>query len=177
MKPQVIVVEGLHDQTKIRRIYPDAFVIITQGSAVDDHLIDQLKSLENTHDIILFLDSDQAGERIRRILSRSLTRARHAFIQPEKSRSKNQKKIGIEHASESMIKEALKNVITEVAETISDVDFQFLFEMKLVGHLNSQSKRKILTQKFHMGHANGKTLLYKIHRFNITRKQIVEVFK
>jgi len=177
MKPQLIVVEGLHDMQRIREIYPQIPVVVTQGSAIDQTIIEQLKLHEKTHEIVLFLDPDHAGNRIRRILSNALTQATHAFLDPEAARSKNKKKIGIEHASKEQIEKALNRIRIEFNDTKSDVDFSFLYTCGLIGQLDSKKKRETVTKALNIGHANGKTLLYKIHRFNIMRQNIIEVLK
>ncbi|MBN2267821.1 MAG: ribonuclease M5 [Acholeplasmataceae bacterium] len=177
MKPQVIVVEGSHDLNKIRSIYPDILVMTTQGSAIETEVLEQLKNLSKTHEIILFLDPDHAGERIRRIISTYIGNVKHAFLSREDSFSKNQKKVGIEHASQNAIKKALSELRVEYDYIKSDVDFAFLYEMGLIGQKHSQQKRNDLAKALNLGHVNGKTLLYRIQRFQITRQQIIEVLK
>lgn len=175
--PQVIVVEGLHDLNKIRSIYQDSLVMITNGSAIEKDILQQLKQLSKTHEIILFLDPDHAGERIRRIISKHIGNVKHAFLTPEESTNKNSTKVGIEHASKEAIIKALSTLRVEYSNKKSDVDFPFLFSMGLIGQVNSQLKRDILSKALNLGHVNGKTLLYRIQRFQMTRQQIIEVLK
>lgn len=177
MKLQVIVVEGLHDFNRIRSIYPDVLVMTTNGSAIEENILKQLKELSKTHEIILLLDPDHAGERIRRIISKYIGNVKHAFLTPEESMSKNEKKVGIEHASKTSIQQALSTLSIESSNVKSDVDFAFLYEMGLIGQVNSQKRREILSKSLNLGHVNGKTLLYRIQRFQITREQIIEVLK
>ncbi|MFA6692887.1 MAG: ribonuclease M5 [Acholeplasmataceae bacterium] len=177
MKLQVIVVEGLHDLNRIRSIYPDVLVMTTNGSAIEENILKQLKELSKTHEIILLLDPDHAGERIRRIISKYIGNVKHAFLTPEESMSKNEKKVGIEHASKTSIQQALSTLSIESSNVKSDVDFAFLYEMGLIGQVNSQKRREILSKSLNLGHVNGKTLLYRIQRFQITREQIIEVLK
>jgi ribonuclease M5 len=177
MKLQVIVVEGLHDLNRIRSLYPDVLVMTTNGSAIEENILKQLKELSKTHEIILLLDPDHAGERIRRIISKYIGNVKHAFLTPEESMSKNEKKVGIEHASKTSIQQALSTLSIESSNVKSDVDFAFLYEMGLIGQVNSQKRREILSKSLNLGHVNGKTLLYRIQRFQITREQIIEVLK
>ena len=51
----IIVVEGLHDEIKIKSVYPNANVIITNGSEISDDTIKLLKELAKTHQIIIYL--------------------------------------------------------------------------------------------------------------------------
>ncbi len=177
MKPKLIIVEGRHDAQKIRSIFPDFPTMITQGSAIDDAIIKHIQTYEDTHEIILFLDPDHAGERIRRILSQSLKNVTHAFLTPEVATSKNGRKIGIEHASAEDIRQAFDHIHMEHEKTKSDVDFSFLYAYGLIGQPDSKSLREKVVRKLNIGHANGKTLLYRLHRFNITKNQIIEVLK
>lgn len=175
MMPQVIVVEGLHDLHKMRSIYPDLLVLTTNGSAIEQDILDQLKTLSITHEIILFLDPDHAGERIRRIISKHVGKVKHAFLKPEESMNKTKTKVGIEHASREAIQQALETLSVEHEFEKSDVDFAFLYECGLIGQANSQILRDVLSETLNLGHVNGKTLLYRIQRFQITKQQLIEV--
>ena len=177
MRPKVFVVEGKNDFSRLKQLYPDMFILTTNGSAILDSTIDALIKLDESHDIILFLDPDYAGERIRKILSKKLTHSFHVFIEQDKAYSKNRKKIGVEHASEEDIKEALKHIKMSHEVTSSDIDMMFLYDAGLVGQKDSKSLRLNMSQHLHLGHVNGKTLLDRLHQFNITKNQIIEVLK
>ena len=66
----IFVVEGTHDYNKLKEVNKDFDILITNGAAISDTLLDQLERLSETHDIILFFDADNAGERLRRIISK-----------------------------------------------------------------------------------------------------------
>ena len=68
----VIVVEGLHDEIKIKSVYPDAFCVITNGSEISDETLRYIKKLSESHNIIIFTDPDSPGERIRNKVPESL---------------------------------------------------------------------------------------------------------
>jgi len=177
MRPKVFVVEGKHDSNRLKEIYPGIVTVETNGSAVDSEQVNFLKSLDDTHDIVLFLDPDHAGERIRRILSRELSHIYHAFIDQKDGISKNHKKIGIEHASNEVIKKALEDMKVVIAKSTSDITHAFLFEMRLNGHKDSKLKRELVAQKLGLGHVNGKTLYHRLRMFNKTQKDVIEVLK
>jgi len=84
MRPHVFVVEGRNDASRLKQIYPDVQVIITNGSAISLDAIQMLDHLDETHDLILFLDPDHAGERIRRILGNRLKNVYHVFIEQKR---------------------------------------------------------------------------------------------
>ena len=175
MRPKIFVVEGRNDASRLKQIYPDITIITTNGSAINPDSVEVLKELDQTHDIVLFLDPDHAGERIRRLLGKSLTHVYHAFLNQEDAHSKNGKKIGVEHASADDIMLALKDIQNVHYDSTSDVTHSFLHEMKLTGNLNSKKIRNHLSGILKIGHVNGKTLYQRLKLFNISKKQIVEV--
>jgi ribonuclease M5 len=175
MRPQVFVVEGRNDASRLKQIYPNIQIIITNGSAIDLDAIHMLDRLDETHDIILFLDPDHAGERIRRILGNRLKNIYHVFIEQDVAISRNKKKIGVEHASEEDIIKALSKMKLQFNDETSDITFEFLFEMKLTGHEKSSDIRDSLAKKLNIGHVNGKTLHQRLILFGIKQSQIIEV--
>lgn len=177
MRSKVFVVEGRNDASRLRQIYPDIQIITTNGSAMDVENVEVIRKLDETHDIILFLDPDHAGERIRRLLGKTLKHAYHAFLDQEVARSKNGKKVGIEHASKEVIEKALLNLKDINEDSKSDITHNFLFEMGLTGSVNSKNNRKILAQALHIGYTNGKTLYHRLRMFGITKDKVIEVMR
>jgi ribonuclease M5 len=177
MRPKVVVVEGRNDASRLKQIYPDILIITTNGSALNEDSVQLLKELDETHDIILFLDPDHAGERIRRLLSKQLKHIYHAFIDRDVAYSKNMKKIGIEHASIEDIKKALGDIQEVHKESTSDITYSFLHEMRLTGNKDSKSLRDIISKKLRLGHVNGKTLYQRLKMFEISQKQVNEVIR
>lgn len=177
MRPKVFVVEGRNDANRLKRIFPDVAVVTTNGSAINIEAVELLKELDATHDIILFLDPDHAGERIRRLLSKQVRNIYHAFLDKEVAYSKNRKKIGIEHASEKDILEALKDIKIVSHESKSDITHTFLYDMKLTGNKDSKSLREKLSKDLKIGYVNGKTLYHRLRMFDICQKEVIEVLK
>lgn len=175
MRPKVVVVEGRNDASRLKQIFPDIKIVITNGSAMVEDSVSLLKELDETHDIVLFLDPDHAGERIRRLLNKQLKHVYHAFLDRDVAYSKNMKKIGIEHASEDDIKKALGDMKPAITNSVSDVTHSFLHEMKLTGNRSSKSLRDEVSKILKIGHVNGKTLYQRLRMFEITKKQVIEV--
>jgi ribonuclease M5 len=175
MRDQVIVVEGKNDASRLKLIFPQTTIITTNGSALDENSVNILLELDKTHDIILFLDPDHAGERIRRLLNKKLNHVHHAFLDQNKAYSKNKKKIGIEHASDVDIIQALSKIKIVTHESKSDITHAFLYEIKLKGHKDSKNLRHLLSSKMKIGYVNGKTLYHRLKMFNIMQKEVVEV--
>jgi ribonuclease M5 len=175
MRPKVIVVEGKNDAFKISTIFPEIKVVTTNGSAIDFDAVNLLKKLDETHDIILLTDPDHAGERIRRLLSKSLKHVYHVFIDRDVAISSNGKKVGIEHASEADIRRSLENIKMVSKMSTSDVTHAFLHDRGLTGSKHSQFLRDILSNRLGIGKTNGKSLYQRLHMFDITQEQITEV--
>lgn len=172
---QIYVVEGLHDVDRLKRYNPNFEIVSVGGSAIQKKSLDYLKEASKTHEMILCLDPDHAGERIRRILSKELLNVTHVFLKQEESYSKNFKKIGFEHVSDEVLDHAFSHIRKENLKSVSDVDFAFLHEIGVIGSPNSGILREILSEAFHLGHVNGKKILERIKAFNIMKKDIIGV--
>ncbi len=177
MRPKVFVVEGKNDYAKLKQFYPDMFMITTNGSEISDASVEALIKLDETHDIILFLDPDYAGKRIRNMLSKKLKHVYHAFIDQDKAHSKNHKKIGVEHASKIDIEESLKHIKLANPVSNSDIDIHFLYDVGLIGKKDSKALRNQLSKILRIGHVNGKTLLSRLKAFGFNQEDICEAIK
>lgn len=174
-KDKIIVVEGIHDASRIKELYPNQIIYTSNGSEINKATLSLLIKLEEDYDIVLFFDPDFQGERIRKQIASNLKQPYHAFIDKKTAINKQKNKIGVEHASLDVIEAALKDLKLEEKTTKSDCDLFFLYEYKLIGHKNSKELRKTVTDVFNIGYANGKTLLNKLKQFNINKKDVIEV--
>ncbi len=170
---EVVIVEGLHDLERLKSIYSDIDVLITNGSEIDSFL-PQIIEVSKKRDIILFLDPDYPGERIRKIIQAQIPNAKNAFLKKHLAISKNKKKVGIEHAKKEDIIEALENHLS-VVENSNLITTNDLYKLGLIGEKNSQKLRDEICYKFNLGHANAKTFLNRINMFGITIKDIENV--
>jgi ribonuclease M5 len=177
MRPKVIVVEGKNDAFKISAIFPEVEIVTTNGSAIDQDAVDLLKKLDLTHDIILFTDPDHAGERIRRLLSKSLQHVFHVFLDQDLAISGNGKKVGIEHATRADILKALEDIKMVSKMSQSDVTHAFLHDVGLTGSPDSQWLRDVLSSVLGIGKTNGKSLYQRLRMFDITQEKIIEVLR
>lgn len=170
----IIVVEGLHDEINIKSVYPNANCVITNGSAVSIETINLLKELSKKYEIIIFTDPDSPGERIRNIISEGIPNACHAFLKNTNCRSKNGKKVGIEHASKEAIIEALDKIYkpSNLADTITNNE---LFELGLNGSKESKLLRDKLSDYLNIGRPNAKTFLKRINLLRLTKKDLEEL--
>ena len=167
---EVVIVEGLHDLERLKSIYKDIDVLITNGSEIDKYL-PQIIEISKKRDIILFLDPDYPGERIRKIIQQHIPNAKNAFLKKNLAISKNHKKVGIEHAKKEDIIEALESVLSP-SETTGEITYLELYDLGLFGNENSAKLRDEVCLKLNIGHTNGKTFLKRINMFNISIETI-----
>lgn len=174
---EVIVVEGYHDLSKLKEINPNWDIVITNGSEVSQLTLDELKLLNNKRGLILFLDPDMQGERIRRLINDYVGDTLHAFLPKHQCISKNKKKVGIEHASKKHIIEAINNVKSGVYTSKSSIELKDLYLWGLIGENDSKSKRKLISEQFGIGLCNGKSLCRKLNMFNIDKEAVISALE
>ncbi len=177
MIKESIVVEGIHDKQKIESIYKDASIIITNGSEINIETIKLIKKASEDNGVILFLDPDGPGAIIRKKIEQYVPDVKHAFLRKEDSISSNSKKIGIEHASEDKIKEALENVYTTAEKNISNITMRDITNLGLIGKENSNALRNYVSSRLNLGINNGKSFVKRVNQFNITINEIERIIK
>ncbi|UJL46472.1 ribonuclease M5 [Virgibacillus sp. NKC19-16] len=169
---EVIVVEGRDDTTKIQQSV-DADTIETNGSAINQEILGQIKHAKQKRGIIIFTDPDYPGERIRHIIDQEVPGCKHAFLTPNTARAKHpdNKSLGIEHASREAIQRALEDVyeLTEVES--SDIKKEDLIKHGLIGGPKASTYRNRLGELLQIGHTNGKQLLKRLTVFQISKAQ------
>ncbi len=174
LKP-VIVVEGKSDVNKLCLLV-DADFVITNGSEVSRETIEYLRILSLSRQIIVFTDPDYPGQRIRNIINQNVKGCFNAFVDKDKAIKRH--KVGVAEATNEAIFKALNNMIQyqeiEVEEPLTNDD---LFQFGLIGKNNSVDKRNYLSQYFHLGKVNGKTLLKRINMLQINKNKLKEVLE
>lgn len=170
----VFVVEGIHDEMRIKSIYPSAQVVITNGREVSQQTIEMIQELSRTNDIIIFTDPDYPGEKIRELIATAVPTAKHAFLRKKDAISKNHKKVGIEHASRKCIEESLATVYTPI-QGPDQITMQDLFELGLNGRPESAQLRELVSSKLNMGRPNTKTFLKRLNMFQISKEELMKL--
>lgn len=169
------MVEGYHDLAKLKAIFDKIDVYITNGSEISLETLKELKILNEKRGLILFLDPDYQGERIRRIINEYVGDTKHAFLTKKECISKNKKKVGIEHANTASIIKGLTSFYTSSQNIQNVVEYKDLYKLKLIGNKSSKFLRKKLGEELGIGLNNGKTLLKKLNMFNINLSQITKI--
>lgn len=176
MKP-VIVVEGTSDVNKLQNLVSADFVI-TNGSAVSRETINYIKELSKSRKIILLLDPDYQGMRIRRILQKEIPDALNAYV--KKELSIKGKKLGVCECDSNEIIRALNEVLTwdnKNNESVEKLTINDIYELSLCGEKDSLKKREFLSNKIPIGKVNGKTLLKRLNMLKITRYELETIME
>lgn len=173
MKDYILIVEGKNDYSRIKQIYPDMNIMITGGSAVSDEFLSNVKVLSKTHEIVIFTDPDAPGEKIRKKIQEVVPDASHIFINKKDAISKNNKKVGVEHASKTDLINALEKI--NRPSNNSNIDLEFLYDLGLLGEAKSKEKRAWLLDKLNIGYTNGKQLVKRLNLFGYNKDEIEEI--
>lgn len=170
---EVIVVEGKND-TKRLKLFFDCDTIETHGLALNQETIDYIKEVNKSRGVILFLDPDSPGEKIRKTINNAIPDLKNAFVMKVDARTS--KKVGIEHASKEVLEEALANMFTYKVEDIT-LSYEDFINLGLSGMNDSAMRREKLAKEFHLGKCNAKTMYKRLNMLGKTTEEILEVLK
>ncbi|MGL5020561.1 MAG: ribonuclease M5 [Mycoplasmatales bacterium] len=165
----IIIVEGKSDTNRLNAIYNDIITFETSGLGLDQEKINYLKSIEVDSKLIVFTDPDGPGEIIRARLSKELKNLYHAYLPNEKALSKNKKKVGIEHATEKDIKEALANLYQHKKAKNTLYTMEDLIN---IGIYTNKKARIEFCDYFHIAFGNNKKILKQLNYFDIEPEKI-----
>ena len=164
---EVIVVEG-KDDTKRIKMAVNADTIETRGSAISDETLDQIAELQEKRGVIVFTDPDYSGEKIRKTIREAVPGVKHAFLKRKDAVPVHQGSLGVEHASPEVIREALKNLYTEVPDAPAMISRETLAAKELINGLAAKKRRELLGEILNIGYTNGKQLYKRLRLFEIT---------
>lgn len=171
---QLIVVEGRHDTAALKK-YFDCDTIETGGTSLGEKVIEEIRTAKEKRGVIIFTDPDSPGNRIRNEINRLVPGCENAFI--DKSVAKTDKKVGVEHAQEKDLAEALANLIIyedNVTETITSADMS---ELGLLGGENSAELRQKAGRILHIGFGSAKTMKNRLNCLGITKEELRKVLE
>ena len=171
MIKEVIIVEGKNDSKRLKEFF-DCETIETHGLGLDKNTIELIKEINDKLGVILFLDPDTPGEKIRKRINDAIPNLKNAFILKEDARTK--KKVGVEHASKEVLEEALLNVVSYIDKKES-LSYEEFIDLGLSGLKQSQIKRDIISKKFHIGKCNSKTMYKRLNLLQVKKQDIEEI--
>ncbi len=175
MVKSLIVVEGIHDEERIKKIYPDAFVITTNGSEISKSTLEMIKEYSKAYNILIFTDPDHPGERIRAKIHEVVDNVYDLFLPKKPCISKNHKKVGVEHAPSSMIKEVLDKYLNTDIQNVSNITYQSLLNLNLVGNINASLIREKVSAKLNIGNPNAKTFLKRVQALGLSEEDLKSI--
>jgi ribonuclease M5 len=166
----IVVVEGKKDSEKIKKLF-NVLTYETHGFGFNDSDIENLKKLSKTYNVILFLDPDRSGEKIRQSILKHIPDAENIYI------SKNDmepfsKKIGVAEAKDEVIIKAFQNKIKFKKDNIS-----LLFSEYLSLDISSKILREKICEKIGISYCNNKTLFKTLNMLNIDLLRLKEIIK
>lgn len=167
---EFIVVEGRDDTVRVKSAVT-CETIETNGSAIDENVLEVIRQAHETKGVIVLTDPDFPGDKIRTTIRNAIPGVKHAFIDREAAKSKRGK-IGVEHASLEDIRDALMHVATPLSEGEETIDKAVLIDLGLIIGPDARRRRDILGRRLHIGHSNGKQLLKKLNAFGYTEEDV-----
>ena len=171
MIKEVVVVEGVNDTKRLKSFF-DVETIETHGLGLNGQTIELIKDINNSRGVILFLDPDTPGEKIRNRINSEIPNLKNAFILKEDGRTS--KKVGIEHASKEVLEAALDNLVT-YCESKQSISYDEFLELGLSGNNNSSELRDKISKKFHLGKCNSKTMFKRLNMLGLTYNDIKDI--
>ncbi|SJZ80366.1 ribonuclease M5 [Pilibacter termitis] len=177
---EVIVVEGKSDTKRIQEVV-NADTIETNGSAINEDILEQIAHAQEIRGVIVFTDPDFSGEKIRKTIMEHIPTARHAFLPRGQAQPKSKSKgrsLGVEHASDQDILLALEKVVVPMEEVeYQEIPRNVLAHYGLLAGNQSKKKRELLGDELRIGYTNGKQLVKRLKMFRITQEELEEVME
>lgn len=178
---EIIVVEGKDDTRRLQEVV-EADTIETIGSAINEDILMQIEHAQETRGVIVFTDPDFSGEKIRKKIMEVVPDAKHAFLARRDAAPKKRsyKSLGVEHASDEAILEALRLVSTpgNLEDTSAAViPREILFDHGLIAGDGAKLRRERLGEILRIGYTNAKQLEKRLKMFRITEAELAEAIK
>ncbi|MFV0560119.1 MAG: ribonuclease M5 [Enterococcus sp.] len=176
---EIIVVEGKDDTRRLQEVI-EADTIETIGSAINEEILMQIEHAQDTRGVIVFTDPDFSGEKIRKKIMEAVPQAKHAFLPRSQAAPKKRgNSLGVEHASDEAIIEALQKVVTPMTEetTRPEITREDLLALGLIAGPAAKERREKLGDILRIGYTNGKQLAKRLNMFRITPEELVAALK
>ncbi|MTI96818.1 MAG: ribonuclease M5 [Firmicutes bacterium] len=167
MIKELIVVEGKKDAAAVRRAFPEADVLVTNGWGLTKRQIAAIRTAHARRGVIIFTDPDHAGEQIRRRLQKMLPGCRHAFV-PGIVASDG--KVGVEKADAETIRKALEKVRSS-GSIRNGFEMSDLLKAGLVGTPDAAKRRRRLGELLAVGYGNSKNFLWRLNALGVSRTE------
>ncbi len=168
---EIVIVEGKSDTNKLKKLF-NLRTYETNGLDLNDSKLNLIKKLNDSFGVILFLDPDGPGEKIRKqIINYLKCDVKNCFIKKEDIKY-GSKKIGIAEANDSAIISALNNV----AIFKSNNNSLTLLEWNELC-IDNKYKRQIICDALNISMCNNKQLFKRLNMLNLTKLDIENILK
>lgn len=169
---EVIVVEGKHDTMALKEVF-DCETIETGGTSLREEVFQRVEEALSKTGVIVFTDPDTPGNQIRQRIKDRFPQVKEVFIPKEKA--KTSKKVGVEHASQSDLLEALQHVVHTADLKSESILMKDLVEMGLTLDEQAHLAREFVGNRLHIGTGNAKTFLKRLNHFGIKKEEVQEI--
>ena len=163
----VVIVEGKTDSCKLKQIF-DVQTIETNGLRLNDKKLNEIKEISKKRKIILFLDPDGPGEKIRKKIIDNVPNTYNCFI--SKKDVLSSKKIGVAEASCESIIKAFENVSQFNVKNESIIWNEYI-DLELT----SKAKRLFLCNKLKISYCNHKQLFKRLNMLNLRFDEVKSI--
>lgn len=105
------VVEGFNDESKVKEVMPNAFVVVTKGTRMNGRVkMDVEQALQECDKLFLLTDPDEAGDKLAEMVLGHYPFLERVHLDREQCLCyRNHKlKVGVEHCENAYLKEVLK---------------------------------------------------------------------
>ncbi len=166
----VVIVEGKTDTQKLNSLF-NVQTVETNGLNLQTPTIEFIKELSKSNKIILFLDPDGPGEKIRRRLVDEIKTTYNVFIDKKDIDFNHNSKIGVAEAYDKAILKAFENYVI----FSKDKEESITWDEYLSLELNSKIKRQMVCDKLHISSCNNKQLFKRLNMMGITIDDVKKV--
>ncbi|MQS89493.1 ribonuclease M5 [Companilactobacillus mishanensis] len=175
---EVIVVEGKSDTSRLHDCLGDVDTIETNGSALSEMTKVRIKEAQRKRGVIIFTDPDFNGNRLRTIIEKIVPDAKQAFLSRAKAvPKKSDGSLGIEHASDEDIKQALKSVYSMDDNDFKTYSQNDMIALKLIGDAKSKQRREFVGEQLKIGYTNAKQFLIRLNMLQVSPQELLEEVK
>ncbi len=162
----ILVVEGKEDASYLSN-YIASEIVIVNGFELSKDTINYLKDKK----VILLLDPDESGLKIRKKLNKELTNPINAEIDISKC-NRGIKKGVAECQIDEVLAKLSQYVIEKDMGNTSDIKISDLYELGLI---NNKELRDEVCEKLNLGKCNGKQLYKRLLINKISLNQLCEI--
>ena len=163
----ILVVEGKEDASYLSN-YISSEIVVINGYEMSEATINYLKDKS----VILLIDPDEAGKRIRQKLNALLPNAINAEI--DISKCVRNDKNGVAECDIDEILTRLKPFEINKSNGETDITISDLYNL---GLMDNKDLRDQVCQKLNLGKCNAKTLYKRLVSNNVKLSQLCEIMK